>query len=690
MASVVFPLPDLTALRCWLAAVLGRAVAANGGSGAETSLERLYPSFGEVTETLNALGEPGPETTAPGPAVIDGPPVPPHLAVPLVRHGYDPFDMAVLALALAPDIEPAFGRVIGWLHRDPARPRPTLDLLARLCCEDGRDRTALAMLLSSDGPLVGRGLVETIGDGPVGGPSFADALRPSAALLRWTFAVTELAEDLVPFVAPDTLPPGDVTESPAAAVLAERTARETASLSHVFGPHPGACLDAAWSGAAKAGRPVLTVRPEALTEPSIARRIAAEAVLREAVVIVDASFCTPPDTVWALFRHAIVIGGPRSLAPAGASAAAAQVVSLHVPACARDTTALTHALAARGVELDAESADPGVPRVADVSAAWTHLAGADLRRTVDAVAARARGRAGTDGVPRSTATEVADVAAEVTGGELDQLAARLRTSTDWSALVLPDDVADRLLDVCAHVTARATVRDGAGFTAQPGHGHGVSVLFAGPSGTGKTLAARLLAGRLGLPLHRVDLAAVVSKYIGETERNLDAVFAAAARTDTVLMFDEAEALFGKRGEITDARDRYANLEVSYLLQRMEDFDGLAVLATNLLHNIDEAFIRRLTYCVRFPFPDAGERRRIWQAVWPAELPRGADLTDDHFSELAEQHPLSGGHIRNVAVAATHLAAADGRPVDRAAVLRALAREYDKLGVSPRETVAGAA
>jgi SpoVK/Ycf46/Vps4 family AAA+-type ATPase len=220
------------------------------------------------------------------------------------------------------------------------------------------------------------------------------------------------------------------------------------------------------------------------------------------------------------------------------------------------------------------------------------------------------------------------------------------------------------------------VLEESGFGALPGQPRGVTAVFAGPSGTGKTLAARLVAGELGLPLYAVDLAATVSKYIGETERNLDAVFSAAGRADVVLLFDEAEALFGKRSEVQDARDRYANLEISFLLQRMERYDGVAILATNLLANFDEAFVRRLSFCVHFPFPDASLRAAIWKSVWPDRVPLADTVSLD---ELAARHPLSGGHIRNIAVAATHLARARGGIVDLECVNRAVEREYEKLG-----------
>jgi SpoVK/Ycf46/Vps4 family AAA+-type ATPase len=206
----------------------------------------------------------------------------------------------------------------------------------------------------------------------------------------------------------------------------------------------------------------------------------------------------------------------------------------------------------------------------------------------------------------------------------------------------------------------------------------VNALLAGPSGTGKTMAAQVIAHELGLELFAIDLSGVVSKYIGETEKNLDAIFRAAEGTDAVLLFDEADALFGKRSEVRDSHDRYANLEVSYLLQRMEAHDGVAILATNLRQNLDEAFLRRLAFTIRFPFPEEEERRRIWSMVWPATVPLDADID---VILLASRYKFSGGNIRNVAVGAAFLAASAGRSVSMADVLAAVDREYEKLGGS---------
>jgi len=187
---------------------------------------------------------------------------------------------------------------------------------------------------------------------------------------------------------------------------------------------------------------------------------------------------------------------------------------------------------------------------------------------------------------------------------------------------------------------------------------------------------------LGLDLYRIDLATVVSKYIGETEQNLERIFSAADDANGVLLFDEADALFGKRSEVRDSHDRYANLEISYLLQRIERYNGIAILASNLRQNLDDAFIRRLAFMVAFPFPDAADRRRIWQSIWPRETPLASDVD---FGFLAERFKFSGGHIKNTALAAAFLAANDGGVVTMAHLIHATGREYQKSGKILSET-----
>jgi SpoVK/Ycf46/Vps4 family AAA+-type ATPase len=230
-----------------------------------------------------------------------------------------------------------------------------------------------------------------------------------------------------------------------------------------------------------------------------------------------------------------------------------------------------------------------------------------------------------------------------------------------------------LQQIVIHMRQRAVVHQQWGFAERYSHGHGLSALFAGGSGTGKTMAAEILARELDLDLYQIDLASMVSKYIGETEKNLRRVFDAAEESGAVLLFDECDALFGKRSEVRDSHDRYANLEVSYLLQRMDSYRGVAVLTTNMHHALDAAFIRRIRFIVQFPFPDAASRARIWKGVFPQPAP--LDALD--FQQLSQLN-VPGGVIRNIATHAAFLAAEEGGAIGARHVLEASRIEYAKM------------
>ena len=273
---------------------------------------------------------------------------------------------------------------------------------------------------------------------------------------------------------------------------------------------------------------------------------------------------------------------------------------------------------------------------------------------------------------------VAEGIRRLAGGLLEGVALRVRPRRDWADLVLPEDQKRQLHELADRHRLRGRVYGEWGYPTVPSTG--VVALFAGPSGTGKTLAAEVVANALGLDLYKVDLSAVVSKYIGETEKNLERIFSAAATGDMVLFFDEADAIFGKRSEVSDAHDRYANIEVAYLLQRLESYDGLVVMATNLQRNIDQAFLRRISVALDFVSPDEQQRRAIWERSFPPAAPRdGIDL-----DFLARQFKVTGGVIRNVALTAAFLAAGAGRAADG----RAGEQRTGDRGAEDRERTCG--
>jgi ATPase family protein associated with various cellular activities (AAA)/winged helix domain-containing protein len=325
------------------------------------------------------------------------------------------------------------------------------------------------------------------------------------------------------------------------------------------------------------------------------------------------------------------------------------------------------------------------PRPAEQKRLWEKALGPhahELEGAVEAISAQFRLSARTifttAALPLSDHTrtgsrELWNLCRSLARPRFEALAERIVPCAGWDDLVLPDAQKLVLRHLAAQVQHRLKVYESWGFSDQGQRGLGLSVLFAGPSGTGKTLAAEVLAGELMLDLYRIDLSAVVSKYIGETEKNLKQVFDAAEEGGALLLFDEADALFGKRGEVKDSHDRYANIEVGYLLQRMEAYRGLAILTTNLKSSLDKAFQRRLRFSVTFPFPDVAQREAIWSRIFPSRTP-----TEGLEPQRLAQLNMAGGNIRNIALNAAFLAAAKEQPVRMAHVLEAARLEAQKI------------
>jgi hypothetical protein len=590
----------------------------------------------------------------------------------------DAVSVGILILALAPHIDRHYERVYGWLQGDPARTAPRLDLALQVFGGAPAERLALRDLLRPDARLLQSGFVRLVD--PPEGPAASDLARVlwvSPRLLRF---LTEL--------------PGAEPEVEAARALLPLP-RPTASLLSALGR-----FAAVWKRRERPG-PVGVLRSEdpaaALASAAvIAERVGAPALLidlarpgasRHAVErVIEASLDEAR-----LLGALVAISGFDDLADpareAALGAAVAQLSRFDGPCLliAREAPDLRHELRRRPVLV----LDAPLPEAEERAALWAeHLAHRpDTQQILPEVARLYRLGSGQirdaarmvealDGAEGPSPSHLRTASQAQSRHGLGQLAQRVPAWGSWEDLVLPPPSLRRLRSIVDHVRHRDTVFGVWGFSAKVAAWRGVTVMFAGPPGTGKTLSASLIAQALGLPLFRIDLAGVVSKYIGETEKNLDRVFRAAYRSNAVLFFDEADALFGKRTEVKDAHDRYANVETSYLLQKLETFDGLSVLATNLKKNIDAAFMRRIDVLVDFPFPSVESRLRLWKALLPREMPVGADL-DLEF--LADRFELSGGHIKNAVQAAALTAAAEGRPVEMKHLVQGVRWEMQKQG-----------
>ncbi|GAA0712566.1 ATP-binding protein [Dactylosporangium roseum] len=540
-------------------------------------------------------------------------------------------DAAVLTVAAAwwADADPQFGVALGCCHDDGSRRYPTAALVRLLLA--GLDVAAPAELAAAD-PLVHGGAVL-----PAPGPHAP--LRLTTAARRYLSGAGPAGCPDVPGGAPHTLDP----------VLLAGLGRAVSGGGAVLVRGSGARA-VALAGVRHAGR--TPVEDATAGEYRFLSRLCA------AVPVIDAEEAAtlgwhPADGPLAAYGPA---GGP------GAAALPAMHV-VDLPAVPVERRAAAWRAAFERYGLPAEVA-------AELAARFAF----DEDEIADTMH-RAFTRARVEGHPPGP-DDVWHAARHRPGRELTRVATAVRPVFALDDLVVPAETRRQLDELVSHVRLAHQVLERWGFTAVLPRGRGVVALLYGPSGTGKTMAAEAVAHALGQDLYRVDLSAVVSKYIGETEKNLALAFDEAERAGAVLLFDECDALFGKRTEQRDAHDRWANLEVNYLLQRVETFAGLAVLATNKRTALDEAFLRRLRFAIRFDPPDAALRERLWRRAFPPGVPRaGVDPAALADAELA------GGHIVQVALSAAFLAAASGDPVGPAHLTRAMRREYEKLGKS---------
>jgi len=399
---------------------------------------------------------------------------------------------------------------------------------------------------------------------------------------------------------------------------------------------------------------------------ALARLMSRDAMLSQSVIVVDAPGNDDALRVVPFVESiaaATIVSVPEALASLGQSAPV-----FTVPSTTRDERLAVwqEALGPNAAGLNGALARVSAQFALDSS-------------TIRAIAAPARTARVSATADADAATTLWDACRAATRPRLDGLAERIESVAGWDDIVLPDQQRRVLRAVASHVRQRHRVYDDWGFATKSARGLGITALFAGASGTGKTMAAEVLARELRLDLYRIDLASVVSKYIGETEKNLERVFSAAEGGGAILLFDEADALFGKRSEVKDSHDRYANIEVSYLLQRMESFSGLAILTTNMRTALDPAFVRRIRFIVQFPFPDAEQRAAIWRTTFPA----GIKTSDFDWDRLAQLN-VAGGQIRNIALGGAFLAADRDEAIAMSHLAEAARAEYAKTERTPTD------
>jgi AAA+ superfamily predicted ATPase len=609
------------------------------------------------------------------------------------------FDIDLMLLALAPEIDLRYEKILAFLQDDVTRKRPTVELALNLFCSTMDEKLIARARLSSSSSLRRHRLLHLIPDpNQVEPPVLAHYLKLDDQIVRLLLGENGLdprlgheCELTEPMRSWDSLPVNPETCQVLRGLVARVIADGQPLTLYFHGPRGSSKKETAEALARSAGMDLLIVRCDRLNEkasqPDFWQVVFREARLNRAILylseIDDLRGQDPANGRKELldavshYNGISILSARLPWVPRGTSVFGVIPVQFEIPGLTERESCWHAHLENHHIELDS--------RELTTLASRFRLTPVQIEEAVTTVALNAQWRAAQstqkDAEPQdhanpTTWSELASAARAQCGHDLARLATKIIPRYSWRDIILPDDQHIHLKEICGQAENRHVVYGAWGFDRKLSLGKGLNILFSGPPGTGKTMAAEVLAHELELDLYRIDLSQVINKYLGETEKNLDRIFTAAENSNAILFFDEADALFGKRSEVRDSHDRYANIEISYLLQKMEEYQGISILATNLKQNLDEAFMRRLQAVVEFPFPDEEYRRRIWDSIFPKEAPVGSDV---RFDVLAKEVRLAGGNIKNMALVAAFHAAAEGGTIHMSHLIHAAHREHQKIG-----------
>ena len=597
------------------------------------------------------------------------------------RFGLDEFEVDALLLVYAPAFDLRYEQIYGYLQNDATRQRATVNLVLDVLCAPEPERLKLLAYFSDSGALVKHRLLQRLTEANAGPtPLLSQVLYPDPTVAAWLLSEYAPPQELAVhfrLVGGGDEPQDELVAPATLALLSQAAVLDDPLLLIFHGPDRAAQEAAALWYAQTIGRPLLRVAMDEIVADGAEARQALHMALRDALLtravalLVGWDAClrdgrVPTSLLDLLYGHpdVVIVAGEKDWLLYGeGQRRLAMRVEFELPDYAQRRALWRNYLAHLG------------PTLGDVDIAA--LAGQFSLTTTqvrDAVST-ARNAAAQARQPVSQEHLFSAVRMH-SAPKLGGLARKIEPRYGWDDIILPEDQIEILRELVATVRHRSLVLEEWELGKKLVSSGAVTVLFAGPPGTGKTMAAEVIAKDLGLDLYKIDLSGLVDKYIGETEKNLERLFVEAQSSNAILFFDEADAIFGKRSGVKDARDRYANIEVSYLLQRMETYDGVTILATNLRSNMDEAFLRRLQFAIDIPFPDEKDRLRIWQTLMPDTVPQAGNL---ELEEFAQRFKLPGGNIRNVIVSAAFLAAADGGVMTKEHLLHGVRRELQKMG-----------
>lgn len=606
-----------------------------------------------------------------------------------------PFEERCLVICLAPELNRKYEKLYAYIQDDITRKLPDIDLALNLLCNSAQEKLTARLSFDARAPLLKYRLLQT-SDGAPESPStlLSRPLKIDNRIVNFLLGLNQIDQRLEPIA---RLEVSDKAKCPAGAVeirgkitqlwrshLNTQEALNRKLVSYLRGPRGSGRLALAKAASLDMGLPLIVAdinRILAAAQPfdETICLLGRECVLQPAALCLEnfdallvdddkhrAQLSSLAEMIGSLSPVTFLLGTQQWKPPESLNQHLFVSTQLPVPD-ERERKVLWE----RQLSLSGQSQ---IVEEAGALASKFRFTPGQMAEAVVAAQHQARWRAPDQ--PQLTVDDLYEACRIQSNLTLSKLAQKIEPKYKWADLVLPEDQLSQIREICHQAQYRYLVYGEWGFDRKLSLGKGLNVLFAGPPGTGKTMTAEVVSNELRLDLYKIDLSQVVSKYIGETEKNLHQIFLEAQTSNAILFFDEADALFGKRSEVKDAHDRYANIEIGYLLQKMEEYDGIAILATNLRQHLDEAFVRRMHVIVEFPFPDEEDRRRIWEVTFPSEAPVGEDVS---FSRLAREIQLAGGNIKNIALAAAFYAAQDGKVITTEHLARAASREYQKLG-----------
>ncbi len=619
--------------------------------------------------------------------------------------GLSLFELALVLIALAPEIDLRYERIYAYLQDDVTRKRPTVDLALNLLCVSASEKLRRRVHFAVAAPLVGRGLLHLIPDpNQIQPPLLAHYLKLDEQVMRLLLIEKELEPRLARFsqlrkpryLLEQLQLSAEVKQALAALTLQACQTQQPLCL-YFHGPQGVGKEQTAEAIANHLGLSLLKVDLVLALELKVDMELALSILFREARYQNAVIYLPRFDELvnqeqravgqWLLDMLAedkgiTILSDRQDWQPNMTGNLNVIPISFSVPDFAQRRAYWQANLAEVDIMLDEEDLNALGDRF--------RLTPKQIQSAVATACNQKRWEEfKNEGSERgfslsplpqfSVQPSINDLftAARMQSGQnMAAMARKITPKYGWDDIILPPDQMAQLREICDRAKYRVVVYSQWGFDRKLSLGKGLNILFSGSPGTGKTMAAEVIANELQIDLYKIDLSQVVSKYIGETEKNLDRIFTAAQSANAILFFDEADALFGKRAEVKDAHDRYANIEVGYLLQKMEEYEGVTILATNFRQNMDEAFMRRTQAIVEFPFPDEEYRRSIWQVTFPKEAPLGEDVD---FELLAREVRLAGGSIKNIGLAAAFYAASEGGAIKMAHFIKAASREHQKLG-----------